>query len=134
MMNKLKYLFISLPFLFFECRNVQPAEPAIIGTWSSDNAVFVFEENGLFSAENLPSGIFFIEPKARQGQFSGKGKWKFRMVQDDWEIYLHFDEISNDYKGYETSLLLSKGRDGQWNIFLWKEEEGGERYEFHKNR
>lgn len=136
MIKKIRYLIITLQVLLLACNESPPKESEIVGDWlGADNAKFSVARDGSFFAENLPADIFFIEPKLRGSKFEGTGSWIIRKGQSQWEMYLHFNKVSLDFKGYEIPLLLDKEQisgDAQWYIFLWKEEEGGERFELHK--
>jgi hypothetical protein len=53
------------------------------------------------------------------------------------EVYLDFNKVSVNKNGCAFPLLIARSSDksenkSPWYLFVWKEEEGGERYEFLK--
>src|SRR5205823_13889667 len=113
----------------------------IIGTWvSSDGATLELNKDSSFIGKSLPAEYFtfFTNKKDIQGKrVSGIGMWKIENGQGFKEVKLNFKRMDNkDIYGF-YSVLIS-GENGvldnkpPWYLFVWKEEEGGERYKFTK--
>jgi hypothetical protein len=54
-----------------------------------------------------------------------------------WEISMHFTKILNQEDQFGTQILISGSsglllQNALWYLLEWKEEEGGDRYIFHK--
>lgn len=122
-----------------------PTEKDIIGTWrNGSSAQLIFEDNGRFSGQAL-SAIFlfghtsFSDNKNNPILFDGSGIWELEKAPDGWDIRARFTSNSIPSKvGYTLPIFVSKGRTFESNdpvsIFLWKGEEGDERYEFIKQQ
>lgn len=126
--------------IFLEaCNGNNPHRNDIIGSWiSSDKAELIFNENGSFTGDSIPTKFgFMASDSIAQRRFSGSGKWTLRKGQAQWEVYLDFDHASVGRNGCAFTVLISgeKGileNNPPWHLFLWQEEEGGQRYEFRK--
>ncbi len=140
MVNKMLtsvYFFLSI--FFQSCNGEEPSIKEIAGVWNNaDGAQIHLKEDGTFIGKNLPSQLFFAATNEyNDKQFKGTGNWIIRKEQSFWEVQLNFKETSNQHYRYGHSVLIS-GEKGilenhpPWYLFLWKEEQGGERYEFKK--
>ena len=129
--------------MFFQACNSQMNEPTqsdILGNWvSSDGAMLEFNKDSSFIGKSLPDEYFtFALKKDAEGKrVSGSGKWELEKGQGFKEVKLTFIKMKDeDIYGF-YSILVS-GENGildnkpPWYLFEWKEEEGGERYEFIK--
>lgn len=133
-----------LSILFHSCNSSENelTQNEIIGTWvSSDKAEFVFNGDGTFTGNLIPAEFcFFPIDTFRNVKFSGSGKWELRKGEGvaDWEVYLNFSMVDVKGKnGCVFPLLVGGKKDimenkPPWYLFVWKGEEGGDRYEFHK--
>jgi hypothetical protein len=141
---EIKKIFSGIFFLwmvFASCANKQPTLKELAGTWvSEDGAVLELNEDSSFVGKMLPAQYFtfFIYKKEIEGKkINGSGKWKLQNGSGFREVNLNFVWMDggNLYGNY--SVLIS-GEGGifknkpPWYLFLWREEEGGERYKFHK--
>lgn len=134
----ISFLSLILMFLFQGCTGKEPAKEEIIGTWvASDGGQFQFNEDGTFTGKSLPVDLLWL-PDYKGQELNGNGTWKIQKGQGRWEIYLGFDRttIDNLRDGFGTRLYISgEGlleNNPPWKLFLWKGEEGGERYTFTK--
>jgi hypothetical protein len=72
-------------------------------------------------------------------KFSGSGKWLLKKGNTSWEIYLDFDKVNVNKNGCSFPLLIA-GENGVLDskppryLFVWKDEEGGARIKFSKNK
>lgn len=134
--------FNSIAFIFLiilcSCGNKRPTHESVIGTWlNADGAQLVLKPNGTFLGSSLPCTLFWGEPVTKK-TFDGSGTWKIEEVQSKWEISLTF--YKNNYENIELDnfVILSRGDDSgpaaNWYMYKWIVEEGGDRYEFHKNK
>ena len=121
------------------CGGKEPTRSDIIGRWeSAGNAEFIFNRNGTFTGKLVPSEFGFMPSDSLQNvKFNGNGKWELRKGSSHWEVYVDFDKVSVNKNGCAFPLLIA-GENGvldnkpPWYLFVWKEEEGGERYKFIK--
>ena len=129
-------------FSFFlqACSGSEPTRNDIIGVWkSSDGGVFVFNDDGTFTEKYFPAG-FVLLPKNEYAdvRFDGSGNWLLRRGNSNWEIYIDFQHVSDKRCSTAFPLLIA-GANGildnkpPWYLFVWKEEEGGDRYKFNKS-
>jgi hypothetical protein len=137
----MKYISIvaaSIISIFFQaCSGKAPQHKDIVGTWvNPDGAMVVLVDNGEFSSKSVPAEYVLLPKDSfRNQRFDGSGKWTLRKGQAQWEVYLDFNRFSDQKYGCSFPLLVA-GENGvlennpPWHLFLWKEEEGGERYEF----
>jgi hypothetical protein len=128
-----------ISLLLQACGGKEPLRSDIIGTWKgSDGAMFVFNEDGTFTEKSFPAE-FVLLPKNKYKNviFDGSGKWLIRKGSSNWEVYVDFKQVS-DKKCSSAFPLLIAGENGAldnkppWYLFVWKEEEGGERYKYLK--
>jgi hypothetical protein len=128
---------VMLSIFFQSCSSKEPDQNDIIGAWvSSDKAELVFNKDGSFIGDSIPTRFgFMASDSITQRRFSGSGKWTLRKGQAQWEVYLDFNQASVGKNGCAFPVLIS-GSNGvlennpPWYLFLWQEEEGGQRYEF----
>jgi hypothetical protein len=128
---------IILPIFFQACSGKSPIREDILGAWmSSDGAVLVFNKDGTFVGDSIPSRFGFTSfDSITQHKFSGSGKWSLRKGQARWEVYLDFNQVTVRKNGCAFPVLIA-GKDGvlenepPWYLFLWEGEEGGQTYEF----
>lgn len=130
----LKILFRGLmPLVFWGCRteNIRPSE--IWGTWrSNDSASFVFKDDNTFSGDELPARYFTfytLESQVRNKRVNGSGTWEITKDQNNLQVDLHFKNLDDKNINGHYSVLIS---DSPRYLYVWKEEEGGERYIFKK--
>lgn len=119
----------------------QPLQDEIIGTWvSSDGATLQLKKDGNFIGKDLPAEYFSFhihKEEALNRKINGEGRWRLEKNQGDWEVKLDFEVMNNiKQRGFYSVLVSgSKGileNKSPWYLFLWKEEEGGDRYKFFK--
>ena len=137
----MKYLSISvgiiLSIFFQSCSGKAPVREDVLGAWmSSDSAVLVLNKDGTFVGDSIPSRFGFTSfDSVTQHKFSGRGNWTFRKGQAHWEVYFNFNQVTVRKNGCAFPVLIA-GKNGilennpPWYLFLWQEEEGGQRYEF----
>jgi hypothetical protein len=125
--------------MFIGCGVESPTRDELAGIWASeDSASLDLHLDGTFKGNALPAEVFFIPSSNYEGKkFSGDGKWLIRKGQTHWEVYLDFINVSDPkYLSSHPVLICGSGlleTKPPWlNLFLWKEEEGGDRYEFKK--
>jgi hypothetical protein len=125
--------------LFQACGGKDPALSDIIGRWqSSDGAMFVFNKDGTFREKSfLAEFVLLPKNEYKNVRFDGTGTWLFRKGSSNWEVYIDFKEVSNKKCSSAFPLLIAKENGilenkPPWYLFVWKEEEGGERYKFIK--
>ncbi len=120
------------------CTNKSPADEEIYGVWKNKEVgSFTFRKDHTFSGTNLKSGIFLFQPQNPNKLFNGMGTWKLQKEDGYWEIELYFNSYSiGDDKilyhlliGGENGILENKR---PWYLYVWKDEEGGERIIFKK--
>ncbi len=129
---------VILSFLLQACGGQLPTQKDVPGKWeSAKGSEFIFNENGTFTAKSIPTEFGFLPSDSLQNiKFDGVGKWEFRKGNSDWEVSVDFDKTSVDKTC--TFPLLIAGEKGildnkpPWYLFVWKGEEGGERYSFRK--
>jgi hypothetical protein len=128
-----------LSFLFQCCTNKAPLNKDIVGIWESkDGSILEIYANGTFSAKSFSTiFLYYTNLKYPNQFFDGSGKWKIVNGQTHWELDLNFLQTSIKESRIGTNLLICGSgileRTPPWkNLFLWKGEEGGERYEFIK--
>jgi hypothetical protein len=132
-------LFTILSFLLQACSSKKPIQDDIVGRWkTSDGAGFQFNKDGSFTAKSFPAeAVFHLDSQFTNVKFDGSGKWMLGKGDGQWEVYLDFQQVSNN-KCKSSFPLLIAGKKGvldnkpPWYLFVWKEEEGGDRYEFAK--
>ncbi|MBP9705229.1 MAG: hypothetical protein KBD79_10780 [Chitinophagales bacterium] len=133
-------LIILFPFLFIGCGGSVPAKNEITGIWfNADGAQLILKDDGTFTATSIPAELFFHDEYEGE-KFGGNGKWTIEKERKSWDqipwkVDLDFTETSNRHYRYGHSLLISgsnflENKPPWRNLFLWKGEEGGERYEF----
>jgi hypothetical protein len=139
-MLKMRFGAFLMSFIFFcSCDSIKPAPKDIIGKWhSADSALLEFRGDGSFVVKSFPAEYTLLPKKDFVNlRFDGSGKWSLRKESEYWEVYLDFKEVSDKKFNSEFPLLIS-GEKGvlanqpPWLLYVWKEEEGGERYEFYK--
>jgi hypothetical protein len=128
-------------FLLQACTGEGPAANDVVGIWKSlDGAVLNFSKDGSFDGENLPAQYFTFstsKSNAEGRKIKGHGKWELQNEAGSAEIKLHFQIIDNNNITGLYSVLIA-GEHGildnkpPWYLFVWEEEEGGERYKFKK--
>lgn len=130
--------------IFFQACNSQMKDSdkiEIVGIWkSSDVAILTLNKDSTFVGKSLPAEFFtfFTSRQEVEGKkVNGSGKWRIEDGQGLKEVKLDFREMNNE-KIYGNYSVLIAGKTGvlenqpPWYLFVWKEEEGGERYEFLK--
>jgi len=133
------YLMVIVSLFLQASCGREPVCNDIIGIWKNpDGAEFIFDKNGAFSGKKIPSQFGFMPiDSLKNKNFNGSGKWTLKKGSANWEVYVEFDKVSVNKNGCAFPLLLA-GENGilankpPWYLFVWKEEEGGERYKFAK--
>jgi len=134
-----------LSILFQACNNDNEVKDTmqidIVGSWkSSDGAMLIINKDSTFTGKSLPAEFFsfFTSKQEVQGKkVEGSGKWKIEKGQGFKKVKLDFRKMNNENIYGNYSVLIA-GKNGilenkpPWYLFVWKEEEGGERYEFLK--
>ena len=121
------------------CGGNEPTRKDIIGSWkSSVGAMFVFNEDGTFTEKLFPAEFVLLpRNEYKNVRFDGSGKWLLRKGSSNWEVYIDFEQVSDKRCSSAFPLLITgenRVLDNKppWYLFVWKEEEGGERYKFIK--
>lgn len=134
---------VSLSIFFQACTSQvkEPTQNDILGTWiSSDSGILRLNKDSSFIGTSLPAEYFtfFTSIKDVEGKkINGSGKWKIENGQGFKEVKLNFTKM-DDKDIYGIYSVLISGETGvienkpPWYLFVWKEEEGGERYKFLK--
>ena len=139
-MKLISILTATLMTTFFPaCGGKDPQHNDVVGTWKNpDGATVTLIDNGEFTARSLPAEYVLLPRDSfRNQKFDGSGNWTLRKGQAQWEIYLDFNKFSDQKYACSFPLLIS-GEKGvlentpPWQLFLWQEEEGGQRYTFNK--
>lgn len=106
----------------------------IVGRWlaSNDGAVLEFLDSGRFSAKSLP-GYLLFGPGHEAERLDGAGTWGLREGPMGTEVELGFDAIGDRHQGFGIPIKVA-GRGASMRLFFWKGQEGGERFEFEKQR
>ena len=137
MIKQILFIF-SLALILFGCDNRKPTKYQIVGTWlSDDGGKLILKEVGIFLLESLPTGLFLREAEDKGKTFAGSGKWELNNDQSNWQLSLFFKQTSVEVYNFEMQLLIS-GEKGilenkpPWLLYLWKDQEGGDRYELRK--
>jgi len=113
------------------CKGSPPTKDEIVGTWisASQEASITFEPSGAFSSKDLPAEFFWGTSHAGK-KLSGTGIWKITEENGEWVVQLSFMFTSlPDLQTFTTTALLSGDKS---YIYVWEEEEGGQRYKFKK--
>lgn len=136
-MKKNALLVFSILSILLGCRGIEPAKTAITGTWvSEEGGKLIFKNDGSFLSLSLPTKLFLREGEEKNKIFDGSGIWEITKGQSHWEVSLDFKQTSIQVNNFGQQLLI--GGDGilenkpPWYLFLWKGEEGGDRYELKK--
>ena len=119
------------------CMNIRLEEKDLVGTWRGpDSSEIHLEMNGSFSARYIPVKFGFIPSDTlNSDKFDGAGKWLLRKGETNWEVYLDFDHVTINKSGCAFPVLVA-GENGlfdnkpPWYLFMWDDEEGGDRYKF----
>ena len=136
---KMKCFFFLILLAFASCTTPSPTNKDVIGTWKGENGAEIsFKEDGTFTGKSIPAEYILLPPEDYKNiQFSGRGDWELRSGPSNWEVYIEFRETS-DKRCLSAFPLLLWGEKGilqnkpPWYLFLWKEEEGGERFALHR--
>jgi hypothetical protein len=137
--RNIKMILFGCIFSCFQfCTNKNPTENEIEGIWKNENVGnLILNKNHTFSGTNLKSGIFLFESKTSNKVFDGRGTWKLQKGDASWEIELYFKSYSTGSGGILYNLYIS-GEKGilenqpPWYLYIWKDDEGGERIKFKK--
>lgn len=127
--------FAFLLILFHACSNNETVQTDISGTWANpDGAMFIFSKDSSFVGKQLPAEyftFFTIKAEVEGKRINGSGVWKIADGQGYKEVKLTFRKRDGQdiYASYSAYIADEKPSP---NLFVWKEEEGGERYKFTK--
>jgi hypothetical protein len=136
----MQILGIAFMCVFQGCSGSGVTHEEIIGVWiAEDGGEFLFNGDGTFAARNLPGRKVFKIEKYKEKIFSESGTWKIVNTSGkQWtEIALEFDN-SDSLEGGFSGLKLNISGTGifenkpPWNLFLWIDEAGGDRYTFRR--
>lgn len=128
-------------FFFQGCLGSIPSRDEMVGSWmSSDSAKLIIFQDGTFTSRSLPAEYFSFYVKKQEvigKKIDGKGKWKLENDQGSWEVKLEFEEINKTRELGFYFVLVARNNSiieqkPSWYLFLWKQEEGGDRYKFKK--
>ena len=129
MKNFVSCLCISFAALLGACGK-SPTSSEVVGTWANtDGAGVKIEQDGQFSAWALPAAIFVWHDQT--GTLEGKGTWKLQKGRPYWEVELWFHELTGRPANQAVTVLVS-GSGESINLYQWKGEEGGPRYELER--
>ena len=127
----LSFLGIFAAALFGGCMRSSATKADIVGSWKArDGAVIILEDNGQFSAQELPGSLVFRDDD-RRDRLSGNGTWSLKEGVIGPDIELVFGRIGDRLHGHRMRVLMS-GSGSSVQLFLWIREEGGARYVFAK--
>lgn len=134
-----------LSILFQACNSnskvKESAQIDVVGAWkNSDGAIIELNKDSTFIGKSLPAEFFtfFTSKQEVQGKkIDGSGRWRIEDGQGFKEVKLDFRKMNNEniYGNYSVFIAGKTGvleNKSPWYLFVWKEEEGGERYEFLK--
>ncbi len=132
--------FVCLSFV--GCSHI-PSSQEFIGKWvNSDGATLDFNDRGKFQGKYIADKMlsYFITKDDTSKIFEISGTWKIINIRSKWDqlpwcIKLNINKINGLDKVDNIELLISGSNflenKPPWNnLFQWKGEEGGERYEF----
>jgi hypothetical protein len=136
MVNKCstQLIFILALAIFPSCNSKYPTDGNIIGIWhAKDGAEIEFSKDGSFYSKNLPVDLFLPFSKDYQNRlFNASGNWKLVKDQGSWIVLLDFKE-----QQCRSYILISGSgifeNRPPWYLFVWEEEEGGDRFKFVNN-
>ena len=141
-MRQLLIIVSAILSLFFQgCGDKKPTQNDVIGTWtSSDSAKLELNKDGTFIGGRLPAEYFtFFTSKwdVEGKKVNGSGKWQIDHGQGFEKVKLIFTKMEgkDSYGSYSVLISSENGvleNKSPWYLFVWKEEEGGERYKFIK--
>lgn len=130
-------IFGIIMIILFGCNPSIPSDKDVVGKWThASGAALILNKDGTFEGTHLP--LKYLLTASATKNFDGIGRWELKQDQGRWVIGLDFDTISNKEaeNGFSTIILLSGSgileNKAPWYLFLWVEEEGGERYKFSK--
>lgn len=112
---------------------------SIVGKWKGDSstAQFDFLPDGRCVVNSVPADLVFFPPNEfRKKLFSGQGEWSFKKGSQFAQVFIRLNSISGIDKNGVSFTLYVAGRKGlldnkpPWYLFMWEEEEGGNRIEF----
>ena len=130
---------VMFSFLLQACGAKEPNRSDVIGTWkSSDGSEVILNSDGTFKEKSFPAELVLLQKdRYKNIRFDGIGKWEFKNENSYWEVYLDFEQVSDSNCRSAFPLLIA-GKNGfldnkpPWYLFVWKGEEGGERYKFYR--
>jgi hypothetical protein len=129
---EIKHVLIALSFLCLTaCTGHKPELSSMSGRWIDDRGgSLILNSNGTFQVQSIPSTFFF---HLSVPTFKGRGIWELKEDSGSWEILLHFNQIEDNRNvAYEATINVAEESKRKFYLFVWKEEEGGERYKFKK--
>jgi hypothetical protein len=124
-----------LLILFQACSNYGTVQIDISGTWVNlDGAMMVFRKDSSFVGKQLPAEYFtfFTTKEVVEGKrINGSGVWKIADGPGYKEVKLTFRKRDGQDMYGAYSVYIADEKPSPY-LFVWKEEEGGERYKFTK--
>jgi hypothetical protein len=141
-MKKMVYTILALSIFFHACNNQKKdtMQTDLVGDWlSSDGALISLNKDSSFTGKSLPAEYFTFFTSQKDVQFKkidGNGKWRMDQAEGFRIVRLEFRKINNeDINGNYSVLIGGSGaleNKPPMYLFLWKDEPGGDRYEFIK--
>jgi hypothetical protein len=145
MRNLISILFTTIifPLLMASCKMDKIERAEIIGRWSLEEnlasrekgieiknpTTFSFFEDCHFEAINVPAKPLYGLLSDSIHTISGTGRWKLISYQSNPAIELEFHDTKEYSKGFITQIYISKWF-GKISLFIWLNEEGGDRVKF----
>lgn len=126
-----------LSFLLSACSNKIPTKDELIGKWETKEGVIIeLNQDDTFIAAGLSKEVgasFSIGSKEKI--FNGKGNWIIQKGHGFSELKLQFNEVDGSPNSSGFYVLLISGSNTfentpPWYLFVWEEEEGGNRIKF----
>jgi len=129
------------------CKGRKPTMQELTGKWVHDDSTMIqLNANGTFIARSLPTeqllSVFAKDTCLKI--FDGQGTWQIKESRSSWDqlpwsLLLSFVKSTNSNNKFEARIIISgsnfiENKPPWKSIFIWNEEEGGERYEFTRSK
>lgn len=133
-------LLISFSFSVSACAGTSPSESEIRGAWLGPaGAELDLLPGGGLSLKNIPEDYFLLN--GSQKPVSGQGKWRLMQSAGQsalmhganwWDVEISISGFDGHPGGARTVIHYTE--DGKRKVlFFWKNEEGGDRFEFYQH-
>lgn len=140
-MSRIDIFRIVFVFFLVSCKYKSESVDAISieGKWKGDssNAQLEFLPDGKCLVNFLPADLVFFPPNEfRNKLISGQGEWSLKNGGQFAQVFVRLNSISGIDKNGVSFTLYVAGRKGlldnqpPWYLFMWEEDEGGNRIEF----